>query len=230
MSETPQSDGPGGTTGLPQSDPVSGDINPCDETLRSYEQAADLYREAESAPHPPHLRFLDRFALAVPRATVLEVGSATGRDARLLEARGLRIVRTDATESFVEMLRAGGERAQRVDVRYDELGGPWDAVFANAVLLHLTRPEFHAVLTRIRRAVAPGGVLAFSVKEGDGEAWSHAKLSLPRHFTYWRETPLRHLLHATGWADVEVEHVAAREPWLYLLCRRPPTDHLAVDT
>jgi SAM-dependent methyltransferase len=201
-----------------------GDADPCNETLNSYEQAAERYRDADSPPHDAHLRFIDRLASALPGATVLEVGSGTGRDARLLEERGLRVSRSDAARSFVKMLRDDGYQARRLDVRYDDLEGPWDAVFANAVLLHLSRPDLIAVVARIRRALRPGGVVAFSVKEGDGEAWSEAKLGLPRYFTYWREGPLRDCLHSTGWVDVDVRHVRSHEPWLYVWGRRPSSD------
>jgi len=68
----------------------------------------------------------------------------------------------------------------------DDFGGPYDAVLADAVLLHVTREQFVDVLQRARHAVASGGVLAITLKEGDGEAWTEAKLGRPRHFTYWR--------------------------------------------
>lgn len=48
------------------------------------------------------------------------------------------------------------------------------------------------------RATRPDGVLALTLKEGDGEAWSEAKLSSPRWFVYWREGPLRGPLSDAG--------------------------------
>ncbi len=64
------------------------------------------------------------------------------------------------------------------------------------------------------------GVLAFTVKEGDGAAWSDAKLGLPRHFTYWRAPAVRGTLTRTGWTEIKFDHVAGRiEPWLYVLAR-----------
>jgi hypothetical protein len=64
------------------------------------------------------------------------------------------------------------------------------------------------------------GVLAFTVKEGDGDAWSEAKLDLPRHFTYWRERSLRDVLAQTCWAVMYIDHIAGRlEPWLFVMAR-----------
>lgn len=68
--------------------------------------------------------------------------------------------------------------------------------------------------------VCDRGVLAFTVKEGDGEGWSEAKLDLPRFFTYWREPAARTALECAGWAVLSIDHVAGRhEPWLYVLAR-----------
>ena len=73
-------------------------------------------------------------------------------------------------------------------------------------------------LHRLRAAVVDGAVLAFTVKEGDGDGWSNLKLDLPRHFTYWRERPLRHALAQSCWDVMSIDHVVGRtEPWLYVL-------------
>jgi SAM-dependent methyltransferase len=189
-----------------------------DVTIASYEAAADAYR-AHSAPAESLSHFLDRVVAAVGVGHhVLELGSGHGWDAKYLEARGLRVTRTDAAVAFVAMMRADGQPAHQLDVRRDEFGGPYDAVLADAVLLHLTREEFADVLLRARDAVVIGGVLAITLKEGDGEAWSTAKLGLPRFFTYWREPSVREHLEAAGWIVDSIDHVDGRtEPWLHVL-------------
>lgn len=193
---------------------------PSDVTLATYEAAAQRYHEQSPAPTPAVTAYLDRFAGMVGTGTVLELGSGPGRDATYLEGRGPYVVRTDAAAAFVVMMRADGYQARQLDVRVDELGGPYDGVLADAVLLHLTREQFADVLRRARLAVIDQGVLAFTVKEGDGEAWSEAKLDLPRHFTYWREPDVRASLQAAGWTVLSIEHVAGcAESWLFVLAR-----------
>lgn len=72
----------------------------------------------------------------------------------------------------------------------------------------------------IRQAVAPAGFLAFTLKEGDGQEWSAAKIDLPRHFTYWRETAVRAMLEYSGWEVMSIDRVAGRtEPWLFVLAQ-----------
>ncbi len=194
--------------------------DPGDLTLTAYAAGVQRYLEHSAAPGPAMRRHLDRLAAVVGGGHVLELGSGPGWDAAYLENRGVRVTRTDATPAFVERLRAAGHDARLLDVRIDPLGGPYEAVLADAMLLHLTREQFEDVLRRARRAVVDGGVLAFTVKEGDGAAWSNAKLDLPRHFTYWRESAVREVLTRSGWTVTSLDHVTGRtEPWLYVLAR-----------
>ena len=134
------------------------------------------------------MAFLDRVAASLDAGVEpsLELGSGTGDDARYLAGRGLAVQPSDGATSFVEAMRRAGLSSLRIDVLADDLGGPWDAVVAFAMLLHLTPDELATALDRIHGAVQPRGTLALSVKEGDGSAWSDHKLGLPRFFTYWR--------------------------------------------
>jgi 2-polyprenyl-3-methyl-5-hydroxy-6-metoxy-1,4-benzoquinol methylase len=193
------------------------------ETLRTYERAAAVYRERTVRRDDDAD---DLVALVVANApagaAVLEVGSGPGHDADRLEALGFAVRRTDAASSFVELQRSDGHQIDVLDVRTDDLGGPYDVVFAQAVLLHIDRAELPGVLARALAAVRPGGLLALTLKEGDGEEWSSHKVELPRHFTYWRAEPLRAALVGAGWEPVVLERTSAPYgPWLRSLSRRP---------
>jgi SAM-dependent methyltransferase len=198
-------------------------VDPTDATLRAYEQHADQYAAA-SAPEvsPDVAALLDTLVarLAVG-SRVLEIGSGPGLEAAYLEERGLVVDRTDAADAFVQRLRAQGHDARLLDVRVGELGGPYDAVLANAVLLHLNRAQARLALGRCLDAVPRGGLLALTLKDGDGESWSEAKLGSPRWFVYWRSEDLRDLLSDVGWRVLKVRKVQGRtQPWLHVLCER----------
>ncbi|MEU4805961.1 class I SAM-dependent methyltransferase [Actinosynnema sp. NPDC023587] len=85
--------------------------------------------------------------------TALDVGCGHGAFARRLAARGLAVTAVDRAVDG----SAPGVDFRRADVLTDDLGGPYDFVSCLAVLHHL---PFDAGLTRLRDAVAPGGVLA----------------------------------------------------------------------
>ncbi|MFF1822638.1 class I SAM-dependent methyltransferase [Kribbella sp. NPDC058245] len=188
-----------------------------ERTLATYEQAADKFRE--SIPKDPHYQLIDLLAgVVAPGARVLELGSGTGRDAVELERRGYLVRRTEATEAFLEMMRADGHDADRLDAIADDFGGPYDAVFADAVFLHFERTQLAEVL---RKAVRAAPVLAFATIEGSGEEWSNRYLDLPRHFVMWQEEPLRELLASTGWTVRELIRTAApRRSWFDVVATR----------
>lgn len=194
-------------------------LDPTDVTLAAYQARAQQY--IDSGPGRGAGALLGRLATLVPGGRVLEVGSGPGHDAAALETLGLQVRRTDATPAFVERLCAAGYAADLLDVRFGDLGGPWDAVLAQAVLLHVAREQLGGVLARMRTAVRRGGVLACSFKEGDGDGWSSRKLGVPRWFVYWREPQLRALLEESGWTVLDLTHDrGSREPWLVVLARR----------
>jgi hypothetical protein len=131
------------------------------------------------------------------------------------------VVRTDAATSFVRRLRTAGHEADVVNVLIDDLGGPYDGVFANAVFLHLHREDVPGVLVRLHGAVRPGGALAFTLKVGAGDGWSREKLGLPRFFAYWTVAELRAAVEASPWQLVDVsEEAGTPTSWMQALCRR----------
>lgn len=192
-----------------------------DRTLHAYERTADVY--AERTADDRSVLVDDLLARVPAGARVLELGSGPGRDALAMEAAGLRVDRTDGARTFVDRLRADGHAARVLDVRTGMFGSGYDAVFANAVLLHVQRSELTGVLRRALVAVRPGGVLAATVKRGDGEAWSTAKVDRARHFTYWTEDSLTTVVVDAGWDDVDVRETTtpgADERWLTVTAHR----------
>ena len=159
-----------------------------DITLASYEAGANLYAARPYVMGEAMVRYLARIAKLVDGGTILELGSGPGRDAEYLESLGVSVARTDGALAFVEMMRAEGFTAEVLDMRTGQFNGTYDAVVANAVLLHLRRDEFEFVARTSRGVVGAEGIFAFTVKRGDGTSWSKAKLGLPRHFTFGRRT------------------------------------------
>lgn len=190
-------------------------------TLEVYEQHTDRYRATLGSVPAWHHAFLGRVVASLPPgASVLELGSGTGANARELAGRGLAVQPSDAAISFVEAMRREGFAPLHIDALADDLGGPWDAVVAFAMMLHLTRDELAVVLDRVRGTVRPGGVLAISVKEGDGSSWSDHRLGAPRFYTYWRPGPLVGLLSRHGWTvDLLQRRTGIHDDWLLLIAR-----------
>ena len=194
------------------------------ETVRSYDRDAAAY-VARTAAVPDSVRAaLEQLAARLgPGARVVEIGSGGGRDALLMEQLGLAVRRTDVTPAFVALLREQGHACDHLDPLVDDLTspeGPYDAVWANASLLHVARADLPTVLGRLAEVTRPGGLLQVSLKEGDGEGWStHGTIRGPRHFTYWAAAAVESVVRVAGWGDVVVGHGTGGdrgETWLEL--------------
>jgi SAM-dependent methyltransferase len=199
-------------------------------TVRAYDAHADAYAEREVGLPPAVASAIEQLASLLPAGgRVLEIGSAGGRDARALEQAGLRVRRTDVTPAFVERLTAQGLAADVVDPLTGDLadpaapGTPYDAVWANASLLHVARDDLGTVLRRLAEATRRDGLLFASLKEGDGDGWSvHGPVSAPRFFTYWSEQELRDTAEAAGWSVRHVHRTPGAHggDWLLLMASR----------
>jgi hypothetical protein len=195
-----------------------------DLTLRTYDESADLWmndsRRAGSWFEVVSL-IDDMVASLRVNALVLEIGSASGEEAKVMESRGLAVRRSDATPAFVEALRRAGHEVDQLNVITDDLGGPWDAIFANAVFLHLERVDFARVLKKSFDATTGEGLLVFTLKQGVGAEWVTKQLNGPRHFTYWSEPELVAAIGDSAWALRSIRHVDGDpDQWLFCICAK----------
>ncbi|MGY2703091.1 MULTISPECIES: methyltransferase domain-containing protein [unclassified Nocardioides] len=197
-------------------------------TVEAYDASAGAYRDGTSGvPIEAVAEFAAQLGVG---ARVLEIGSAGGRDARALEAGGLSVRPTDVAPGFVELMREEGLAADLLDPLTDDLddpgrpGTPYDGVWANACLLHVDRTDLPVVLRRLADATAPGGLLRFTVKEGDGERWStHGHVAAGRRFTFWRAEPLAAAVRASGWEVESLERYLGsqgEQAWLDVRARK----------
>lgn len=104
---------------------------------------------------------------------ILDVGAGTGRDAAALAARGHRVVAVEPTAE----LRAHGQRIHAdsgiewvddvlPDLTLSQHKGPFDAVFATAVWMHLDAEDRERAMARIAALLMPGGRFFVNLRHG----------------------------------------------------------------
>jgi SAM-dependent methyltransferase len=194
-----------------------------EDTVKSYDASAAEYAQEAAAMPKWVAGEIDAFVNAVGgSARILEIGSGGGRDARELERRGLSVRCTDVAQGFVDLLRAGGFEADRLDPLTDDLADPqrpatpYDGVWSCACLFHVAREDLVTVLGRLARATRSSGRIHASFKEGDGEERSTSGTpDAPRCYTdtLWREPDLRSQFASAGWIVDEVGR-HGKKPWL----------------
>lgn len=193
-------------------------------TLESYNNHVPEYVDGTAQEVSGTVKeWLDATFSDVPKdASILEFGSAFGRDAAYLQEQGYQVACTDATLAFVDLLRQKGFNANELNAITDELPQDIDVVLANAVLLHFTRDETEAVTAKVHDALKPGGKFAFTLKQGEGEEWSEGKLGAPRFFVYWTGEQIRDVLARAGFEDVDVSanRSTKNATWLHIIAKK----------
>jgi superfamily II DNA or RNA helicase/SAM-dependent methyltransferase/SOS-response transcriptional repressor LexA len=140
----------------------------------------------------------ERFLTQVPvGGYLLDAGCGSGRDAKVFKERGYLVAAFDASPALVEL--SSSHAAQEVEVRtfadVEEVA-VYDGIWACASLVHLPMQEIPDAISRLWRALKPGGVLYVSFKEGHGEREKDG-----RHFTDLDEPSLRQFFDE--FSDVE---------------------------
>lgn len=168
------------------------------QTFDFYQEHADEWVAALPFAHSPQLdAFLD---LLVPGARILELGCGDGRDAGRMIERGFAV---DPSDGSPEMARRAAERLGRAVpvMRFDELAvaDQYDAAWCHTSLLHVPEAALPAVLSRVHRALKPGGRHWASYKGGAGEGRDD-------HGRFYSYIPLARLDAAyrasADWADL----------------------------
>ena len=170
------------------------------ETLAFYQREAEAYaaRDGRGAS-----RALTAFLSAIPPgARVLELGCGGGQDAEAMIRAGFDVTPTDGSPALAAIAEARLGRPVRV-LRFDELDAraEYDAVWANACLLHVPAAGLPDVLARVHRALVPGGVFHASFKGGEGEG----RDALGRYYNVPRKDELKAAYRAAAsWRDLTI--------------------------
>ncbi|MBJ2157666.1 class I SAM-dependent methyltransferase [Variovorax sp. IB41] len=165
-----------------------------DRTIASYEASAREYNAIVAGHRPPEIvDALRRMMQFVPAGgSVLEIGSGSGQDADFIESLGGIVRRTDAAQAFLDLQAERGKKGELLNVVTDALGGPYSAILAMAVLIHVDRAQVAPVLRKVFDALEPGGVFLAGMRIGEGETNDDYQT------VYWAKDRFAEALEAAG--------------------------------
>jgi 2-polyprenyl-3-methyl-5-hydroxy-6-metoxy-1,4-benzoquinol methylase len=154
---------------------------------------------------------------------ILEIGSAYGRDAKYIEDKGFHVEKTDATQGFVDILVEKDPTSHSLNIVNDQLTNTYDLVIANAVLLHLNDKETIEASEKIFKALNAHGTFAFTLKQGEAEAWQNNKDMGPRFFNYWHKENIVKLLLNIGFTNINAwvdETDSPNATWIMIVAKK----------
>jgi SAM-dependent methyltransferase len=203
-------------------------------TLDHYDERADAFWEG-TRDHDvsQNIQALLRSIEGEPPFTILDLGCGPGRDLRTLTELGHIAIGIDGVERFAAMARdySDCEVWQQDFLKLNLPPGRFDAVFANAALLHVPSQELPRVLGELRASLKPRGVLFSSNPHGkDEEGWNRGRYGAYHRIETWRR-------YVSNAGFVELAHYyrpeglpREQQPWLATVWRKaePAADDVAI--
>lgn len=195
-----------------------------DLTLDDYRSNAEAFREGtQDHDVSQNIEALLRYIYGEAPLRILDLGCGPGRDLKAFTARGHVAIGLDGAEPFVRMARAdsGCEVLHQNFLELDLPNESFDGIFANAVLFHLPSQEITSVLSRLREALRPNGVLFSSNPRGENqEGWSGARYGTWYSWPTWKQ-----LMVSVGFVELEHYYRPAglpreQQPWLASVWRK----------
>ena len=170
-------------------------------TLQFYRGNAEAYAKRTFTSR--QARLMAFLAQLPPGASILELGCGAGGDTAEMLARGFEVRATDGSPEMAVVASKHLGRTVETLLFHDlDEVDAYDAVWANACLLHVPRTELADVLARIWRALKAEGVFYASYKEGDGDG----RDTLDRYYNYPSQDWLRATYADAGrWNSLSVE-------------------------
>ena len=164
-------------------DPTAATIHTYDRVAREYHDKR--YDRELAQERLDHIGIL----LGPGRHRILDLGCGPGYDAALIRAQGDCAIGADLSSGMLSFARRHYPGLYlRTDMRRLPFAAAFDAIWANASMLHLEPTDFPGALAECHRVLKAGGYLALSLKAGEGQAWENGRFAVedaPRFFTYW---------------------------------------------
>lgn len=170
-------------------------------SIEFYERNADVfYDDTVTADMSPiYGRFLPRVK---PGGKILDAGCGSGRDTLAFLRRGYQV---DAFDGSSEMVRRAC-KLTGIKVRHllfesmveTPLAAKYDGIWCCASLLHVERDALPSVLSALRRALIPGGIMYLSFKYGEKD-----RVKDGRKFTDLNEEGLVQTLAMVGGCELD---------------------------
>jgi len=193
-------------------------------TLGHYNSVAEDFREGtRDHADSQNIEALLRHIHGEAPFTILDFGCGPGRDLQTFTRMGHVAIGLDGSQEFARMAGqdSGCEVWQQDFLKLDLPAERFDAIFANAVLIHVPLQVMPQVLRQLHGTLKPGGVLFSSNPRGDNqECWKGRRYGSYQDLEAWRG-----LLTAAGFVELEHYYRPAglpreQQPWLASVWRK----------
>lgn len=174
----------------------------------------------------------DKFLSFLPSgASILDMGCGTGVKSNYLSRKGFNVTGADFSEKMVALATHDYPQVtfEVVDLYdLDSYGKKFDAVFTQAVLLHIPKNRIVEILKKLKGKLNPGGFLYVAVKEirpGQPDEGILKEddygFEYERFFSYYDTAELKGYLTQAGLEPIwEKRHLEKATYWIQVIAKK----------
>lgn len=171
-----------------------------------YEEIVDWIDDARTKTLM-ELEYLNLIVNTIPQAgSILDLGCGTGEPiAQFFIEKGFKVMGVDGSQKMIALCkkRFPNERWIVSDMRDINLQQQFDAILAWHSFFHLDHDSQRNMFKIFESHIKPGGVLAFTSGDEEGEVWSdnggqqlyHASLSTEEYSSLLKDSSFKVLVH-----------------------------------
>lgn len=173
-------------------------------------------------------KILDQLVGLLPQdAEILDLGCGPGLEAKYLTNKGFKVLGIDFSEKMIKIARQNvpGVNFKVLDIRdVKTLDKTFDAIIAQAVLLHFTKKEIPKILSDIKSKLKPNGFLMVGLKNvnKDGVGKKEEIITendygydYQRFFSFFKMPEIKKHLTDSGFKIVY--GYTSRDGWIYVI-------------
>lgn len=145
-----------------------------------------------------------------PQNTVLDIGSAAGRDSRYFKDRKFNIIGIDASVKLLKIAKKNNPDIEFLlaDMRHLPFSdGYFHGIWANAIFHHLDKKDMINTIYEWKRVLKDKGILYLRTKMGKGVWKGRDELSVgeERIFTLLSKNQLSEMFQKVGFSEISLE-------------------------
>lgn len=171
-----------------------------------YEEIIDWFDDARTKSLMES-EYLNLIVKTIPQeGSILDLGCGTGEPiAQFFIEKGFKVTGVDGSQKMIELCkkRFPSERWVVSDMREISLHQQFDAILAWHSFFHLDHDSQRNMFKVLESHIKPGGILAFTSGDEEGEVWSdnggqqlyHASLSTKEYNSLLKSSSFKVLVH-----------------------------------
>jgi SAM-dependent methyltransferase len=179
-----------------------------------YNENAEAY--ARNTAQMLDLEWLEKITSHIrPGGSILDVGSAGGRDSAWFASRGFEVTGIDISETMVALAAAAVPEARFSAMNLMHLDFPdesFDGIWCSCVLLHIPRADAPIAVRGLVSRLRPSGFLYVLVKEGNTEGLEEDSRygNAVKFSSYFEAWEIRTMLKDSGLEIIEISDLHKR--------------------